>query len=80
MAAKTHIHTHTTDAGHTVHVKLIINLFCVCFCRLSMTAAAGVLTGLAKLKRQDSARSHTNRAIPPTSPGQGNLAPESAPR
>uniref|UniRef100_A0A3Q3M3L9 Transmembrane protein 200A n=1 Tax=Mastacembelus armatus TaxID=205130 RepID=A0A3Q3M3L9_9TELE len=31
-----------------------------------MTAAAGVLTGLAKLKRQDSARSH-HRPIPPTS-------------
>ncbi|XP_029281650.1 transmembrane protein 200A [Cottoperca gobio] len=42
-----------------------------------MTAAAGVLTGLAKLKRQDSARSH-NRALP-TSPGLGN-APEAAPR
>ncbi|XP_026174668.1 transmembrane protein 200A isoform X2 [Mastacembelus armatus] len=44
-----------------------------------MTAAAGVLTGLAKLKRQDSARSH-HRPIPPTSPGLGNPAPEAAPR
>ncbi|XP_074471715.1 transmembrane protein 200A [Sebastes fasciatus] len=42
-----------------------------------MTAAAGVLTGLAKLKRQDSARSQ-NRALP-TSSGLGN-APEAAPR
>ncbi|XP_070705746.1 transmembrane protein 200A [Pempheris klunzingeri] len=48
--------------------------------RLSMTAAAGVLTGLAKLKRQDSARSHANRPIGSTSPGLGNPAPESAPR
>ncbi|XP_022619657.1 transmembrane protein 200A [Seriola dumerili] len=44
-----------------------------------MTAAAGVLTGLAKLKRQDSARSQ-HRPIPPTSPGLGNPAPEAAPR
>nr|XP_046229121.1 transmembrane protein 200A [Scatophagus argus] len=44
-----------------------------------MTAAAGVLTGLAKLKRQDSARSQ-HRPVPPTSPGLGNLAPEAAPR
>ncbi|XP_070844250.1 transmembrane protein 200A [Chaetodon trifascialis] len=44
-----------------------------------MTAAAGVLTGLAKLKRQDSARSQ-HRPIPPASPGLGNPAPESAPR
>ncbi|KAF3849717.1 hypothetical protein F7725_019436 [Dissostichus mawsoni] len=44
--------------------------------RLRM-AAAGVLTGLAKLKRQDSARSH-NRNLHAT-PGQGN-APEAAPR
>lgn len=44
-----------------------------------MTAAAGVLTGLAKLKRQDSARSQ-QRPIPPTSPGLGNPAPEAAPR
>ncbi|XP_045917483.1 transmembrane protein 200A isoform X2 [Micropterus dolomieu] len=44
-----------------------------------MTAAAGVLTGLAKLKRQDSARSQ-HRPIPPTSPGLGNPNPEAAPR
>ncbi|XP_053193509.1 transmembrane protein 200A [Scomber japonicus] len=44
-----------------------------------MTAAAGVLTGLAKLKRQDSARSQ-HRSIPPTSPGLGNPTPETAPR
>ncbi|XP_035474058.2 transmembrane protein 200A [Scophthalmus maximus] len=44
-----------------------------------MTAAAGVLTGLAKLKRQDSARSQ-HRPIPPTSPGLGNPVPEAAPR
>ncbi|XP_041814662.1 transmembrane protein 200A [Chelmon rostratus] len=44
-----------------------------------MTAAAGVLTGLAKLKRQDSARSQ-HRPIPPASPGLGNPAPEAAPR
>ncbi|XP_019134585.1 transmembrane protein 200A [Larimichthys crocea] len=44
-----------------------------------MTAAAGVLTGLAKLKRQDSARSQ-QRPIPPLSPGLGNPAPEAAPR
>lgn len=44
-----------------------------------MTAAAGVLTGLAKLKRQDSARSQ-HRPIPPTSPGLGTTAPEAAPR
>ncbi|XP_067428090.1 transmembrane protein 200A [Thunnus thynnus] len=44
-----------------------------------MTAAAGVLTGLAKLKRQDSARSQ-HRSIPPTSPGLGNPTPEAAPR
>ncbi|XP_044025761.1 transmembrane protein 200A [Siniperca chuatsi] len=44
-----------------------------------MTAAAGVLTGLAKLKRQDSARSQ-HRPIPPTSPGLGNPTPEAAPR
>ncbi|XP_034555558.1 transmembrane protein 200A [Notolabrus celidotus] len=43
-----------------------------------MTAAAGVLTGLAKLKRQDSARSQ-HRPIP-TSPGLGNLGTEAAPR
>lgn len=43
-----------------------------------MTAAAGVLTGLAKLKRQDSARSQ-NRPIP-ASPGLGAPAPEAAPR
>ncbi|XP_040920929.1 transmembrane protein 200A [Toxotes jaculatrix] len=43
-----------------------------------MTAAAGVLTGLAKLKRQDSARSQ-HRPIPP-SPGLGNPTPEAAPR
>ncbi|KAG7240317.1 hypothetical protein INR49_027128, partial [Caranx melampygus] len=39
-----------------------------------MTAAAGVLTGLAKLKRQDSARSQ-HRPFPPASPGLGNPAP-----
>ncbi|XP_005449742.1 transmembrane protein 200A [Oreochromis niloticus] len=44
-----------------------------------MTAAAGVLTGLAKLKRQDSARSQ-HRPVPPTSPGLGHAAPEAAPR
>ncbi|XP_030577720.1 transmembrane protein 200A isoform X1 [Archocentrus centrarchus] len=44
-----------------------------------MTAAAGVLTGLAKLKRQDSARSQ-HRPVPPTSPGLGHPAPEAAPR
>ncbi|XP_061602602.1 transmembrane protein 200A isoform X2 [Cololabis saira] len=44
-----------------------------------MTAAAGVLTGLAKLKRQDSARSQ-HRPVPPLSPGLGNPAPEAAPR
>ncbi|XP_042358902.1 transmembrane protein 200A [Plectropomus leopardus] len=43
-----------------------------------MTAAAGVLTGLAKLKRQDSTRSQ-HRPFP-TSPGQGNSAPETVPR
>ncbi|XP_041662048.1 transmembrane protein 200A [Cheilinus undulatus] len=43
-----------------------------------MTAAAGVLTGLAKLKRQDSARSQ-HRPIPP-SPGLANPATEAAPR
>ncbi|KAM7368075.1 hypothetical protein PAMP_014326 [Pampus punctatissimus] len=52
---------------------------CMCICRLSMTAAAGVLTGLAKLKRQDSARSQ-HRSIPSTSPGLGNPTPEAAPR
>ncbi|KAF3702719.1 Transmembrane protein 200A [Channa argus] len=44
-----------------------------------MTAAAGVLTGLAKLKRQDSSRSQ-HRSIPSTSQGLGNAAPEAAPR
>uniref|UniRef100_A0A3Q0QPS7 Transmembrane protein 200A n=1 Tax=Amphilophus citrinellus TaxID=61819 RepID=A0A3Q0QPS7_AMPCI len=44
-----------------------------------MTAAAGVLTGLAKLKRQDSARSQ-HRPVPPTSTGLGHPAPEAAPR
>ncbi|XP_054474839.1 transmembrane protein 200A [Anoplopoma fimbria] len=43
-----------------------------------MTAAAGVLTGLAKLKRQDSARSH-NRTLS-TAAGVGNSGPEPAPR
>ncbi|XP_028253781.1 transmembrane protein 200A [Parambassis ranga] len=43
-----------------------------------MTAAAGVLTGLAKLKRQDSARSQ-HRPFP-ASPGLANPAPEAAPR
>ncbi|XP_039980547.1 transmembrane protein 200A [Xiphias gladius] len=44
-----------------------------------MTAAAGVLTGLAKLKRQDSARPQP-RPILPTAQGLGNPAPEAAPR
>nr|XP_057913451.1 transmembrane protein 200A [Doryrhamphus excisus] len=44
-----------------------------------MTAAAGVLTGLAKLKRQDSARSQ-QRPIPPTSGGLSTGASEGAPR
>ncbi|XP_058470360.1 transmembrane protein 200A [Solea solea] len=44
-----------------------------------MTAAAAVLTGLAKLKRQDSARSQ-HRPITPTSPGLGIPVPEAAPR
>lgn len=44
-----------------------------------MTAAAGVLTGLAKLKRQDSARSQ-HRFTSATSQGLGNAAPEAAPR
>ncbi|XP_053300926.1 transmembrane protein 200A isoform X1 [Pleuronectes platessa] len=44
-----------------------------------MTAAAGVLTGLAKLKRQDSARSQL-RPGQPSSPGVGNPVPEAAPR
>ncbi|CAN9507743.1 unnamed protein product [Ophioblennius macclurei] len=44
-----------------------------------MTAAAGVLTGLAKLKRQDSARSQ-HRPFPPGSPGLGNTSSEPAPR
>uniref|UniRef100_G3PIC0 Transmembrane protein 200A n=1 Tax=Gasterosteus aculeatus TaxID=69293 RepID=G3PIC0_GASAC len=43
-----------------------------------MTAAAGVLTGLAKLKRQDSARSQ--HRPPSAAPGPGGSAPESAPR
>ncbi|XP_029984961.1 transmembrane protein 200A [Sphaeramia orbicularis] len=43
-----------------------------------MTAAAGVLTGLAKLKRQDSSRSQ-HRPIP-SSPGLGGADPEAAPR
>ncbi|CAL1586223.1 unnamed protein product [Knipowitschia caucasica] len=41
-----------------------------------MTAAAGVLTGLAKLKRQDSCRSQHR----PLSAALGGPAPESAPR
>ncbi|XP_056150466.1 transmembrane protein 200A [Lampris incognitus] len=45
-----------------------------------MTAAAGVLTGLAKLKRQDSARSQHRAAQQAASPGLGNAAPEAAPR
>lgn len=57
----------------------VFNSLLMCVCRLSMTAAAGVLTGLAKLKRQDSARSQ-HRSIPPTSPGLGNPTPETAPR
>ncbi|KAM6915261.1 transmembrane protein 200A [Xenentodon cancila] len=44
-----------------------------------MTAAAGVLTGLAKLKRQDSARSQ-HRPVPPPSPGLGIPTSEAAPR
>ncbi|KAF6735854.1 Transmembrane protein 200A [Oryzias melastigma] len=42
-------------------------------------AAAGVLTGLAKLKRQDSARSQ-HRPVPPGSPGLGNPSTDPAPR
>ncbi|XP_068432866.1 transmembrane protein 200A [Clinocottus analis] len=44
-----------------------------------MTAAAGVLTGLAKLKRQDSARSGPHRSSLAAA-GLGNPAPEAAPR
>ncbi|XP_014851596.1 PREDICTED: transmembrane protein 200A [Poecilia mexicana] len=44
-----------------------------------MTAAAGVLTGLAKLKRQDSARSQ-HRPVPPASQGLANPGSEGAPR
>ncbi|XP_061610450.1 transmembrane protein 200A [Phyllopteryx taeniolatus] len=44
-----------------------------------MTAAAGVLTGLAKLKRQDSARSQ-HRPVPASSPGSACGAQEGAPR
>ncbi|XP_057679024.1 transmembrane protein 200A [Corythoichthys intestinalis] len=44
-----------------------------------MTAAAGVLTGLAKLKRQDSARSQ-QRPLPATSAGLADGAQEGAPR
>lgn len=43
-----------------------------------MTAAAGVLTGLAKLKRQDSARSQQRNLA--AAQGLGNSAPEAAPR
>ncbi|XP_031722026.1 transmembrane protein 200A [Anarrhichthys ocellatus] len=43
-----------------------------------MTAAAGVLTGLAKLKRQDSARNPHGPSS--TAPGQGNSSQEAAPR
>lgn len=43
-----------------------------------MTAAAGVLTGLAKLKRQDSARSQQRPLS--TLQGLGTSAPEAAPR
>lgn len=42
-----------------------------------MTAAAGVLTGLAKLKRQDSARSQ-QRPVPPPSAGPANPGPDGA--
>uniref|UniRef100_A0A3P9JY09 Transmembrane protein 200A n=1 Tax=Oryzias latipes TaxID=8090 RepID=A0A3P9JY09_ORYLA len=42
-------------------------------------AAAGVLTGLAKLKRQDSARSQ-HRSLPPGSPGLGNPNTDHVPR
>lgn len=42
-------------------------------------AAAGVLTGLAKLKRQDSARSQ-HRSLPPGSPGLGNPNTDPVPR
>lgn len=44
-----------------------------------MTAAAGVLTGLAKLKRQDSAYSQ-QRPAPATSAGLANAAQEGAQR
>ncbi|XP_061668316.1 transmembrane protein 200A [Syngnathoides biaculeatus] len=44
-----------------------------------MTAAAGVLTGLAKLKRQDSTRSQ-HRSVPATCPGSAGAAQEGAPR
>ncbi|XP_054900661.1 transmembrane protein 200A [Poeciliopsis prolifica] len=44
-----------------------------------MTAAAGVLTGLAKLKRQDSARSQ-HRPVPPASQGLAHPGSEGAPR
>ncbi|XP_077443762.1 transmembrane protein 200A [Stigmatopora argus] len=44
-----------------------------------MTAAAGVLTGLAKLKRQDSARSQ-QRPAPATSAGLADGPQEGAPR
>nr|XP_020459256.1 transmembrane protein 200A isoform X2 [Monopterus albus] len=44
-----------------------------------MTAAAGVLTGLAKLKRQDSAHSQ-HRPVASASSGLGNPAPGAAPR
>ncbi|KAM3861405.1 transmembrane protein 200A [Diretmus argenteus] len=44
-----------------------------------MTAAAGVLTGLAKLKRQDSSRSQ-HRSLQAPAPGLGNPGSEAAPR
>ncbi|CAL8313897.1 unnamed protein product [Lota lota] len=44
-----------------------------------MTAAAGVLTGLAKLKRQDSSRSQ-HRSLQTLNSGPGNPMPEPAPR
>ncbi|XP_077367461.1 transmembrane protein 200A [Festucalex cinctus] len=45
-----------------------------------MTAAAGVLTGLAKLKRQDSARSQQRPAPAATSTGVANAAQDGVPR
>ena len=74
VAARTHSQQMSDIA---VHVNSLLTFFFVCICRFSMTAAAGVLTGLAKLKRQDSARSQHR---PLSAAGLGNAAPESAPR